>query len=413
MIAWEMMARGNIGRPEGGFGIYVHWPYCAAKCPYCDFNSHVPRGAVDERRFAAAIIRELTHYAALTPGRRVDSVFFGGGTPSLMSAETVGAVIDAIARLWPLSGEVEITLEANPSSVEAARFAGYGAAGVNRVSIGVQSLHDAALRFLGRLHSAAQARAAVEVALAHFPRVSIDLIYARPGQGVASWQAELRAAIELGVRHLSAYQLTIEPGTAFHRLHEAGKLATPPDDAAVALFEATQAECERAGLSAYEVSNHAAPGEESRHNLIYWRYGDYVGVGPGAHGRLGLGSGQRMASEAVRDPAAWLAQVERTGVGAENTAWLSALEQAEEMLLMGLRLREGIRLARLRAEGFDIAPEMLAEMEAMDMIAVTPDERLRLTPSGRLLLNHVAVKLADALAPLASSPSRNAAAASG
>jgi putative oxygen-independent coproporphyrinogen III oxidase len=380
-----------------GFGIYVHWPYCAAKCPYCDFNSHVPRAAVDERRYAGAIIRELEHVAALTPGRRVETIFFGGGTPSLMRPETVHTVIAAIAALWPVAPDAEITLEANPSSVEAARFAGYRAAGVNRVSLGVQSLRDEALRFLGRLHSAAQARQAVSVAQTHFERVSIDLIYARPGQSVLAWRDELREALALGVRHLSAYQLTIEPGTSFFRLHEAGKLVTPPDDAASALFETTQELCARAGLAAYEISNHAAPGDESRHNLIYWRYGDYAGVGPGAHGRLSLDAGVRAATETVRDPAAWLAQVERDGQGIASEARLAPLEQAEEMLLMGLRLTEGVSLARLRAlTGHDVAPATLEELHALGLIAVGED-RVRVTEQGRLLLNQIALKLADAL----------------
>jgi oxygen-independent coproporphyrinogen-3 oxidase len=392
-----MTARRDNHGFDAGFGIYVHWPYCAAKCPYCDFNSHVPRGAVDERRYADAIIRELEHCAALTPGRRVDSVFFGGGTPSLMGAETVGALIDAIARNWPLADDVEITLEANPSSVEAARFAGYRTAGVNRVSLGVQSLHDDALRFLGRLHSAEQARDAVAVALEHFPRVSVDLIYARPGQGVEAWRDELRAALDLGVRHLSAYQLTIEPGTAFYRLHEAGKLATPPDDDAVTLLETTRAVCADAGLPAYEVSNHAAPGEESRHNLIYWRYGDYAGLGPGAHGRLSVVDGTRIATETARDPGRWLARVEQHGNGVEATTPLSMREQAEELLLMGLRLEEGISLERLRAFGIALAPETLGELQALGMISLEQGHRLRVTQAGLLLLNTIAMRLAEAL----------------
>jgi len=392
----------SMDHSDAGFGIYVHWPYCAAKCPYCDFNSHVPRGAVDERRYAEAIIRELRHAAALTPGRRVDTIFFGGGTPSLMQPETVAAVIEAIAALWPVAREVEITLEANPSSVEAARFAGYRAAGVNRVSLGVQSLRDEALQFLGRLHSAQQARDAVQIAHAHFERVSVDLIYARPGQTVAAWREELREALGLGVRHLSAYQLTIEPGTAFYRLHEAGKLDTPPDDIATALFDATRDICAAAGLSAYEVSNHAVPGEESRHNLIYWRYGDYVGVGPGAHGRIALADGTRAATETLRDPAAWLAQVEGDGHGVETETALARLEQAEEMLLMGLRLAEGVSLPRLRAfTGHDVAPAALEDMRALGLIALG-DERVRVTAEGRLLLNQIAFRLADALYPMES-----------
>jgi oxygen-independent coproporphyrinogen-3 oxidase len=309
-------------------------------------------------------------------------------------------VIDSIGGLWPLAPDAEITLEANPSSVEAARFAGYRAAGVNRVSLGVQSLRDESLRFLGRLHSSEQARDAVAVAHAHFGRVSIDLIYARPGQSVAAWRDELREALGLGVRHLSAYQLTIEPGTAFHRLHAAGKLDTPPDDTATALFEATRDICAEAGLSAYEVSNHAAPGEDSRHNLIYWRYGDYVGVGPGAHGRIGLADGTRAATETLRDPAAWLARVEGEGHGIETRTRLALLEQAEEMLLMRLRLAEGVSLARLRAlTGHDVAPAALEDMRALGLIALA-DERVRVTKEGRLLLNQIAVELANALNPL-------------
>nr|WP_119062275.1 radical SAM family heme chaperone HemW [Dichotomicrobium thermohalophilum] len=389
---------------DAGFGVYVHWPYCAAKCPYCDFNSHVPRGAVNEQRYAKAVIRELEHHAALTPGRRVDTIFFGGGTPSLMQPDTVASVIDAIAALWPLASDAEVTLEANPSSVEAARFAGYRAAGVNRVSLGVQSLRDDALQFLGRLHSAGQARNAVDVAHAHFERVSIDLIYARPGHAVEAWRDELREALALGVRHLSAYQLTIEPGTAFYRLHAAGKLDTPPDDTATALFKATQELCAEAGLASYEVSNHAAPGEESRHNLIYWRYGDYVGVGPGAHGRIALADGARLATETVRDPAAWLEQVEGDGHGIETQTTLASLEQAEEMLLMGLRLADGVSRARLRGlSGHDIAPTTLEDLRALGLIAVV-DERVRVTDDGRLLLNQIALKLADALNPVESAP---------
>jgi len=385
---------------DAGLGIYVHWPYCAAKCPYCDFNSHVPRGAVDERRYAEAIIRELQHAAALSPGRRVETIFFGGGTPSLMHPETIHTLIEAIAAFWPLAPDAEITLEANPSSVEVARFVGYRDAGVNRVSLGVQSLRDEALRFLGRLHSAAQAREAVSVAQTYFDRVSIDLIYARPGQSILAWREELGDALDLGVQHLSAYQLTIEPGTAFFRLHEAGKLNAPPDDTASALFTATQELCAQAGLAAYEVSNHAVRGEESRHNLIYWRYGDYAGVGPGAHGRLSLEAGTRAATETVRDPAAWLAQVERDGQGISSETRLTPLEQAEEMLLMGLRLAEGVSLPRLRAfTRHDVAPAALEDLRALGLIALV-DDRVRVTEQGRLLLNQIAFKLADALHPL-------------
>lgn len=379
------------------FGIYIHWPYCAAKCPYCDFNSHVPRATVDERRFADAIIRELRHYAELTPARRVDTIFFGGGTPSLMRPETVGAVIEAVAALWALAPNAEITLEANPSSVEAGRFAGYRTAGVNRVSLGVQSLRDEALSFLGRLHSAAQARAAVDVANSHFSRVSIDLIYARPGQTVAAWRDELQEALSLGMRHLSAYQLTIEPGTAFYRLQEAGKSMTPTEETATALFEATQACCDAAGLPAYEISNHAVANEQSQHNLIYWRSADYIGVGPGAHGRLRLSHGARAATETWHDPAAWLTHVENGGHGRQSWTIETPLEQAEELLLMGLRLTEGVSLAQLRAfTGHSIRAVALQELAEDGLIAID-GAWVRVTAAGRLLLNQIALKLADAL----------------
>ena len=291
----------------GGFGVYVHWPFCLAKCPYCDFNSHVSR-SVDQAAWAAALVAEAAHMRRLTGPRPADSVFFGGGTPSLMQPETVGAVLAAIDRLWGLAADAEITLEANPTSVEAGRFAGYAAAGVNRVSLGVQALDDRALRALGRRHSAAEARAAFEIARARFARVSFDLIYARTGQTPAAWQAELGRALDMAVDHLSLYQLTIEPGTRFGELFERGRLHVPADDAAADMYAITQALTEAAGLPAYEVSNHARPGAESRHNLVYWRYGDYAGIGPGAHGRISAADGGRRATETVRDPAAWLAR---------------------------------------------------------------------------------------------------------
>jgi oxygen-independent coproporphyrinogen-3 oxidase len=275
------------------FGIYIHWPYCAAKCPYCDFNSHVRR-EVSEERYLASVLREMAWYAGLAPGRMVSSIFFGGGTPSLMQPATAGRVLDAIGGHWAVAPDVEITLEANPSSVEADRFAGFRAAGVNRVSLGVQSLHDEQLQFLGRLHNAAEARAAIDIANANFERVSFDLIYARPGQALDDWRNELTEALKLAAGHLSLYQLTIEPGTAFHRLHAAGKLHVPQDDDAASLYELTQEICETAGLPAYEISNHARPGEEARHNLLYWRYGEYAGIGPGAHGRIAAREGHRL-----------------------------------------------------------------------------------------------------------------------
>src|SRR5262245_38165171 len=274
---------------DPGFGLYVHWPFCLSKCPYCDFNSHV-RAAIDHSRWRAALLRELDHYAAHTRGRRLTSIFFGGGTPSLMEPATVAAVIERAAEHWPLASDVEITLEANPTSVEAGKFAAFRTSGVNRVSLGVQALNDADLKFLGRHHSAAEARAAIDIARRHFARYSFDLIYARPGQSAAAWRSELAEAVGLAGDHLSVYQLTIEPETVFGAAHRRGELAVPREEEAAALFELTQERLGEAGLPAYEISNHARPGGESRHNLTYWRYGDYVGIGPGAHGRLTVGS---------------------------------------------------------------------------------------------------------------------------
>ncbi len=332
---------------DGGFGVYVHWPFCLAKCPYCDFNSHV-RERVDERRWRAALVTEIDHFSALAPGRTVTSVFFGGGTPSLMTPDTVAVLIERVALRWPLAGDVEITLEANPTSVEAGRFAGYRAAGVNRVSLGVQSLNDDALRFLGRGHDAAEARAAVETARARFPRLSFDLIYARPGQTPAAWRAELAEAVGLAADHLSVYQLTIEPGTAFYAQARRGTLEVLGDDAAAALYDTTQEVLDAAGLPAYEVSNHAAPGAWARHNLTYWRGGDYVGVGPGAHGRVATGR-RVVATRQIRSPESWLAAVERRGHGGRESVRLGAGARAREALMMGLRLREGVPRARFQA----------------------------------------------------------------
>ena len=325
---------------EAGFGLYVHWPFCLSKCPYCDFNSHV-RERVDQTRWRAALLREVDHFAAATPGRELTSIFFGGGTPSLMAPETVAALIDQAALRWRLDPAIEITLEANPTSVEARRFAELRQAGVNRLSLGVQSLRDPDLRFLGRNHSAAEARAAIELAERHFPRRSFDLIYARPTQSLAEWQAELAEAIALAGGHLSVYQLTIEPDTAFGGAHRRGELAILDEDAAATLYGATQAQLESAGLPAYEISNHARPGEESRHNLTYWRYGDYVGIGPGAHGRVTL-EGVKTATRQHRAPEAWLAAVEATGHATRQRDALSTAERVREALMMGLRLAEGI-----------------------------------------------------------------------
>jgi oxygen-independent coproporphyrinogen-3 oxidase len=355
---------------------------------------------VPEARYLAAALRELAHYAAFAPGRRVGSIFLGGGTPSLMSPATVGALLDAVAGFWEVAPDAEITLEANPSSVEAGRFAGYRAAGVNRVSLGVQSLRDDQLRFLGRLHDAAEARGAIALARAHFPRLSFDLIYARPGQSPAEWRAELSEALALEAGHLSLYQLTIEPGTAFHRLAAAGKLHAPQGEAAAELYGLTQELCESHGLPAYEISNHARPGEESRHNLVYWRYGEYAGIGPGAHGRLKR-DGARLALSALRDPAAWCAQVEARGHGLESEEPLTPLEEAEEALLMGLRLQEGVALDRLASlTGHGLAAEALGFLESEGLIA-RQGERIAATAAGRLLLNRLVAELAGALMPVA------------
>ena len=381
---------------DPGFGIYVHWPFCLAKCPYCDFNSHVRREALDQERFARAYLAELDHMAELTGARKVDSVFFGGGTPSLMAPKTVAAILERIARNWSLGEGAEITIEANPTSVEAAKFAGYRAAGVNRLSLGVQALDDKALKGLGRLHSAAEALEALAIAKAHFARISFDLIYARPDQSGEAWAAELGQALAHEPTHMSLYQLTIEPGTPFAALHAAGKLAVPESDHAAALYEITQALTDAAGLPAYEVSNHAAPGEECRHNLTYWRYGDYAGVGPGAHGRLTIGA-ERIATSTMRAPEAWAARVADWGHGIETSERLSNADQRAEFLLMGLRLREGVDLARFEALGGRPAPGGLRMLKQQQLIEQR-DGRLAVTDSGRLVLNAVIAELAPELA---------------
>jgi oxygen-independent coproporphyrinogen-3 oxidase len=378
----------------GGFGIYVHWPFCASKCPYCDFNSHVRHKPVDEDRFLAAFRRELDHMAQLRPGGPVGSIFFGGGTPSLMAPSTVGALIEAIDGHWGIGPGAEITLEANPTSVEASRFAGYRSAGVNRVSLGVQAMNDADLRRLGRLHSVDEALKGVRIAAAHFERYSFDLIYARPGQTPQDWARELREAIGHAVEHLSLYQLTIEPGTWFEKLHAAGKLVIPDDDTARALFDVTQEICEAAGLPAYEVSNHARPGSESRHNLVYWRYGDYVGVGAGAHGRLTTPQG-RLATVTQAHPETWLEAVERDGHGLVSIDPVGLEEQGDEFLLMGLRLREGIDPARFRLiAGRSLDEARIGDLVANAMIERLPEGRLRVTREGLPVLDAVVADLA-------------------
>jgi len=327
--------------------LYIHWPFCLSKCPYCDFNSHV-RERIPQARMAAALRRELAFEAARIGPRRLTSIFFGGGTPSLLDPENVAALIADATALFMPAEEIEITLEANPTSIEAGRFAGYAQAGVNRVSIGVQSLHDSALRFLGREHSAGQAVAAIELARGIFPRISFDLIYARPEQSLPAWRAELDMALRLAADHLSLYQLTIEPGTKFHTLHARGEFVLPDEDLAAALYDATGEVAGRFGLAAYEISNYSVPGGESRHNLAYWRYQDYAGIGPGAHGRLSL-DGRLMATSRHRAPEAWGALVEQGGSGATHEDEVGALDRGREALLMGLRLSEGVSFSRFLA----------------------------------------------------------------
>jgi len=377
-----------------GFGIYVHWPYCAAKCPYCDFNSHV-RDEFSETRWSDAILKELVFVAGLQTDRpSVSSIFFGGGTPSLMSGRAVTSVLDQIAKLWTVADDVEITLEANPNSVEQKRFRDYRAAGVNRVSIGVQSLDASALKSLGRLHGVEEARSAVCLAQTIFPRSSFDLIYARPDQTPDAWKRELREALDFNTEHLSLYQLTIEPGTAYATLARQGKLVVPDEDAATELYDVTEDICSAAGLASYEVSNYARPGAESRHNLVYWRYGDYAGVGPGAHGRLTLDQ-RRIATEAERLPEKWLAAVEQRGSSLALTDISS--EAAREHLLMGLRLAEGIDLAAYQRR-WNVAPASSPIVELSNAGLISADShRLRATARGRLVLNAVIAKLADSL----------------
>jgi putative oxygen-independent coproporphyrinogen III oxidase len=371
-----------------GFGLYVHWPFCEAKCPYCDFNSFVSRD-VDHQRWAAAFEAEIARVGEATPGRELRSVFFGGGTPSLMRPETVDRVLSAAHRNWACAADIEVTLEANPSSAEASRFRNYASAGVNRFSIGVQALDDADLHRLGRLHTAQEAIQAIEIARETAERVSFDLIYARQNQSQEAWRSELSRALSFHPDHLSLYQLTIEKGTAFGRRHEAGKLPGLPDpDRSADLYEATTELCEAAGLPAYEVSNHARAGSESRHNLIYWRCGDYIGVGPGAHGRV-THSGSRRATRAISSPAAWLASVESGQGSHEMTSNLGAEEKAAEYLMMGLRLREGVTLARYRAlAGQDLSEERLGGLLSDGLIWRT-DDRFGTTFRGRMLLNAV------------------------
>jgi putative oxygen-independent coproporphyrinogen III oxidase len=365
------------------FAVYVHWPFCLSKCPYCDFNSHVRHQAIDEARFVRAFETEIATTAARAPGRTVSTIFFGGGTPSLMQPSSVQAILDSIAKHWTVADDVEVTLEANPTSVEAGRFRGYRHAGVNRVSLGVQALDDGALRELGRLHSAQEALDAVAVARSIFDRYSFDLIYARP-----------RQSLEEAAEHLSLYQLTIEPGTPFFGLHKAGKLAIPNDDLGRDLYDLTQSICDGAGLPAYEISNHARMGAECRHNLVYWRGHEYAGIGPGAHGRLNI-DGRRYATETDKKPEGWLTCVEQQGHGLTVDERLQPGEVADEFLLMGLRLAEGIEPERFTAlAGRDLDPKRISFLRDGGAVETTQDGRLRVTQSGFPLLDAVVADLA-------------------
>ena len=380
-------------QPEA-FGVYLHWPFCLSKCPYCDFNSHVRHAPIDEERFARAFAREIETTAARSPGRKVSSIFLGGGTPSLMRAQTVGAILDSIGKHWSVASDAEVTLEANPTSVEAMRFAGYRAAGVNRVSLGVQALDDVSLKTLGRLHSAREALDAVAIARKAFERYSFDLIYARPDQTPGMWADELNLAIAEAAEHLSLYQLTIEEGTPFFGLHAAGKLKTPDEATARALYDVTQDVCARHGLPSYEISNHARAGAECRHNLVYWRGEEYAGIGPGAHGRLDI-DGIRHAIATEKRPEAWLMRVEATGHGVVSDDPLNSEERGDEFLLMGLRLAEGIDPQRYAAlSGRALDPDRIAVLREEGAITVDETGRLRVTQAGFPVLDAVVADLA-------------------
>lgn len=375
------------------FGVYVHWPFCLSKCPYCDFNSHVRHQAIDEERFARAFAREIETTAARIPNRTVTSIFLGGGTPSLMQPQTVGSILDSIAKYWTVDSAVEVSMEANPTSVDATRFHGYRAAGVNRVSLGVQALDDASLKSLGRLHSAQEALDAVAIARKAFDRYSFDLIYARPDQTPEMWTRELKLAISEAAEHLSLYQLTIEEGTPFFGLHAAGKLKTPAEGLARELYDVTQEVCAQHGLPSYEISNHARPGAECKHNLVYWRGQEYAGIGPGAHGRIDI-DGIRHATSTEKRPEAWLMRVEANGHGVTLDESLNSEERADEYLLMGLRLAEGIDPARYEAlsgRGFD--PKRVQNLCEEGAIVIE-NGRLRVTQEGFPVLDAVVADLA-------------------
>jgi putative oxygen-independent coproporphyrinogen III oxidase len=388
-----MMLNMSLTNPAP-FAVYVHWPFCLSKCPYCDFNSHVRLGGYDEARYVRAVEAELAATARRVPGRTVSTIFFGGGTPSLMQPSSVQSILDAIGKHWSVAPDVEVTLEANPTSVDATRFRGYRSAGVNRVSLGVQALDDASLKELGRLHTAQEALDAVAVARSIFDRYSFDLIYARPRQTLDAWAAELKRAIAEAAEHLSLYQLTIEPDTPFFGLHKAGKLIVPDDDLGRELYDLTQSVCAEAGLPTYEISNHARPGAECRHNLVYWRGHDYAGVGPGAHGRLTL-DGRRYATETEKRPESWLMRVEANGTGLIVDEKLTPGETADEYLLMGLRLAEGIDPQRFTTiAGRTLDPKRISILQGEGAVETTADGRLRVTQSGFPVLDAVVADLA-------------------
>ncbi|MGX9352449.1 radical SAM family heme chaperone HemW [Shimia sp. W99] len=376
---------------NGGFGLYIHWPFCQAKCPYCDFNSHVAR-EIDQSRWLRAYLGELDRVAAETPGRVLNTVFFGGGTPSLMDPEVVASILERVRKLWPTSNDMETTLEANPGSVEAGRFAAYRQGGVNRISMGIQALNDRDLQRLGRIHTVKEARAAFDIARNTFERVSFDLIYARQDQSLEAWTGELREALSMAIDHLSLYQLTVEDGTAFGDRYARGKLrGLPEDDLAADMYEATQEICAATGMLPYEVSNYAATGSESRHNLIYWRYGDYAGIGPGAHARLTL-HGQRHAIENWKAPGKWLEAAE-AGNGESQRDMIASEDQATEFLLMGLRLSEGVDLTRYQVlAGHALGGNRVENLVEFGLISVE-DQRLRVLPQGRMVLNSVLAEL--------------------
>ena len=384
--SWQVVLPEN--NQSGGFGLYIHWPFCQSKCPYCDFNSHVS-ASIDQSRWLASYINEIKHLGRETPSRILDTVFFGGGTPSLMRPEIVAGIMETIRATWRVSNSFEVTLEANPTSVEAGRFQGYRDAGVNRVSIGIQALNDNDLHALGRLHSVSEARKALDTAHHIFDRVSFDLIYARQGQTLADWQAELTQAVQMASGHISLYQLTIEEGTAFGDRYARGKLpGLPPDDDAADMYFETQDICAAAGLPAYEISNHASPGNESRHNLIYWNYADYGGIGPGAHGRLSL-NGSRYATETYIQPGKWLEQVENHGKGESLRNKLSSGDQGAEYLMMGLRIDQGISLSRYQSlTGDRIKSTIINDLTDIGVVRVAGD-RLAATPKGRPVLNSI------------------------